>query len=850
MNTEKTQSKFNLKSYHIILLSCLLGTIFVLNSNYVNEKRTEDKINKEKNSLFNKIMSTRLLEDTEGDDTTRKSKEICSRGSDDLKSYYRTGDLSKIGLQDKAIECEDKDENYMKNLIDMVREIAGEDENLEPMGGKVIFGIHSKRLIKYVMRFLPFLIIFVIGILCIIGWMICCCCSCCDCCCCCCCCKKEGCKVPCFVFTYIFYALAIGACIYGLTQSNKLLEGLADTECSVINLMEEVSYGENKKTPPRWIGIRGINNLLTDLTTSIENLKGKAINELETEIEQINTNKKDFNDEMKEFDENCYLGGNIHEYYRTSLSGVTIDAYKNKDYVLDLIKLIGHRENENSEYQNLTFLYLLNLEYSNVADRTDGYVQTAKSSFNNILKDKTDDVIKALDKAKDTLDKLKKPFDKYYDKIGDILVDYSGDIDKYGKMGVKLVLSILMVINIALAVLLLFICWCSMKACTNCCCFRCLFKFCTHIFWNVLALMMIITLLIGSLFSIIGKVGNDGMSLVSYVVSEENLNNDEDPFLIGEADDVKKYLKICLHGNGSLESEFDLGDSLQSIEDIDEVLNGLNNVTQEFNRIKSNLPAFKYLEKQIEDRKDCNADELALIGTTDEKNIIYFNLALSQLNNAIESKSSYKERWDKNNYIDKTCNSVSDDFGPGEYTFHPKKCKPIDRDWVIYTDTDSLIKDYAKIVSSIVDLVNRLSNNNDPFISGKNDLKKAYDKYLNSYISMTSFLNTTINSLIGNIKEIAGNGKIFSFVNGKFIGKNFQIVLKYLKESLGDDFYKVGICLILIGFSLLLSVSSTILLLAIINTGLKKNIEDENRPHIVREKDFNHSEERKLTNVK
>ena len=115
---------------------------------------------------------------------------------------------------------------------------------------------------------------------------------------------------------------------------------------------------------------------------------------------------------------------------------------------------------------------------------------------------------------------------------------------------------------------------------------------------------------------------------------------------------------------------------------------------------------------------------------------------------------------------------------------------------------------------------------------------------------MIKFLNTTINSLIGEIKELAGDGKIFSFVNGKFIGTNFKIILKYLKDSLGGDFYNVGICLILIGFSLLLSVSSTILLLSIINNGLKKNIENENNPRAIREKDFSSSEERKLRNLK
>ena len=125
-------------------------------------------------------------------------------------------------------------------------------------------------------------------------------------------------------------------------------------------------------------------------------------------------------------------------------------------------------------------------------------------------------------------------------------------------------------------------------------------------------------------------------------------------------------------------------------------------------------------------------------------------------------------------------------------------------------------------MSTTVDLVNKLSNEEDEFIKGKNELKDKYDKYLNSYISMIDFLNTTIGSLIGDIKEIAGDGKIFSFVNGKFIGINIEIILKYLKYSLGKDLYTVGLCLDIVGLSLILSISSTILLLSIINFVLKK----------------------------
>ena len=61
-------------------------------------------------------------------------------------------------------------------------------------------------------------------------------------------------------------------------------------------------------------------------------------------------------------------------------------------------------------------------------------------------------------------------------------------------------------------------------------------------------------------------------------------------------------------------------------------------------------------------------------------------------------------------------------------------------------------------------------------------------------------------------------------MNGKFIGINLKIVLKYLKYSLGKDLYTVGLCLVVVGFSLILSVSCTIFLIVYINIELKKNM--------------------------
>ena len=109
------------------------------------------------------------------------------------------------------------------------------------------------------------------------------------------------------------------------------------------------------------------------------------------------------------------------------------------------------------------------------------------------------------------------------------------------------------------------------------------------------------------------------------------------------------------------------------------------------------------------------------------------------------------------------------------------------------------------------------------------ELKIKYNNHLNGYLNVLRFFNTTINRITSLIREYTGDGqKAFAFLNGKFIGINIKIILKYLQSSLGKDFYTVGICLCIVGLSLILSISSTILLIVVINVELKKN-EDEER---------------------
>ena len=66
-------NKFNpkIKYYHIILLSCLLSPLIVLNSYYVNNQRDQQKINKEKSKIFSPKEFLRNLDKSNSSDTDK-----------------------------------------------------------------------------------------------------------------------------------------------------------------------------------------------------------------------------------------------------------------------------------------------------------------------------------------------------------------------------------------------------------------------------------------------------------------------------------------------------------------------------------------------------------------------------------------------------------------------------------------------------------------------------------------------------------------------------------------------------------------------------------------------------------
>ena len=856
MTRENEKITPTLKAYHLLILGCLLSPILILNSNYVNKKRASIKLYEEKSKLFNKIILGRHLEGgSEAEEELQGSDKVCKKGSEDLVDYYKTGDLSKIGLDDKPITAEDKDEPYLKALINIIKTMMnGEDKNDSDegaqengAGGRLrnlqldSLGPIQDDAINYAKHLIPIVAFLVITILAIPGWIICCFCCCCNCCCCCCC-KKSGCKIPCFIFTNVFYALVVAVCVYGLSQSNSIFKGMASTECSILKFFDQFLDGETKSEPPRWAGITGINTILGGLHTQIANLKNH--NDLDDEYNEIPGAEKDFKQEMKEAGEAINNGDKTgHKLDLSSYTGQTSPD----NYALDLVKNFGlYTGNINQDYDGgfteNSLLYFWNYEFSQISEPAYEQLTNAKDGFDGILSGNIDPILESLDSGKNTLEELKGSFDGIKSSVADLILENSETIDEYGKLGFKCIFGVLALINIAIAVFMFLLCFFSGKLCINCCCCRCICKCATHLLWNILALLMIITFLVGFLFTLIGQLGSDVMSLISFVVSKDNLRATEGSILVDSmGEQAKGYLDRCIIGDGKIEKQIGLRlDQIDSFDQIYDAENIIVSARESFEEIKREMPVYKEFKKKIKERAELTT--IPSFYSIEGLNYKNFDDILDSLNEAIGTKESdpnrKTERWVIGSTSDKTCAVAEAENNE----FNPLTCKPNDRAWI--SSADNEIKNKALLVNTLINYVEAQKEPEDEettthssttFALLLNKCRDKYDAFLTQYIRTLTTFEEAIQGITGQLREFTGNNNgLFSFIKCNFIGTNLKIMLKYLKSALGGDVKTVGICLLVVGCSLALSISATILMIVIINVDIENNKKKtELKPRIV-----------------
>ena len=390
---------------------------------------------------------------------------------------------------------------------------------------------------KYLYHILPLVIVLGIGILSLPGWAVCCCCICCKCNYCVC--KRPKCKTPSIVLALIFYIIVALISFYSLVEKNKVFSGIADIECAVLRFTDEVLYGETSVYPPYWAGIENIKTTLDAIGNNISALSGGRINELDTDFNAI----YDENNNGKKF------------VFETSLkdAGTKIKQnYIDSNYELDIAYLFGYYDNDNSRVvpEKSVYNFWLN-EYDSIALKAKTEMGSTLSDLDSIFTNygKSQNKIPV---AKIKLDEIKNEFISLKNLISDKIVEKADEIDKTGRLVYTLFFYLLMIFCAAIVVFMLLLCCCSGKLCTELSCFQCFFRVFIHIFWNLMAIVMFILFMGGSLFTISGTLGDDLVNVVSYLISEDNLGTNSDTIILGN---VKQYLDKCFNGDGSILEE-------------------------------------------------------------------------------------------------------------------------------------------------------------------------------------------------------------------------------------------------------------------------------------------------------
>jgi len=351
------------------------------------------------------------------------------------------------------------------------------------------------------------------------------------------------------------------------------------------------------------------------------------------------------------------------------------------------------------------------------------------------------------------------------------------------------------------------------ELCTNLSCCQCFCKFFLHFFWNLMAFIMFVLFMGGSMFTISGTTGGDLVKVVSYLISEDNLGPDKDTIILGK---VKQYLNQCFNHDGNILIELGLDEiSMQPFEKLKEAQIKLEEYKNQFNDLLFKFVYSEYKE-ELEQRKNYATSELKLIKTSEDE--ISFSKIIDEYNIV---GSTRNEQW----IIGSTSNTgCIDEAHSSSVEYNPKVCYPADM--TSYPSSLSIEKENLIKIKNLIDKANNGDSNSISKII--EDLSKDYDRYLRAEITALDSYITNIDVITRIVKEYTSeDGELFSFMNCAFIKDNVQVILFYLKNSFENDMYEVGVYLLIAAFSMPFGISFTILLIMISNEEVETNKKKE-----------------------
>ena len=768
------QKSSKLKYSLVTIFSVFLLYSFSKNSNNsLKEIQNSIQISQSKNNVRS------LLEKDKVD-------KVCERASKEVQEFFS-------GEKENEEKDYEKDSESVKQLMNIIDGKGDEPKN--------------ESIKKYIFRVLPVAFFIVFGVISIIIWPTCICCMCCCKCCCCICCCKSCMKL----FQLIIFFVSGGAfavtfifSTYGIAATDSVFKGVDSTLCTIFKVINEAVEGQSKTTLPKWAGIEGVKNILSGIAETIDDSQDEIDSTFSIAMGRVEQSEEDWENKMTTAERVTFTPFSLStsETPKTKNSPTSGKSYDNviPDYALN--------------YGN--YLDSIQTEFTGVTDAIFTSLKNAKNDINSAFKDAS--FKSSLDDASGSITKLQGSFDDLSEKIAKPLLDNEELISKQIKQYAQIVFGIIMGLCAGMTGIYVI-------QYINCCSpLQSLLKIVTFVVWNLLFLFSIVSFIVSGFIGLIGIVGKDGTALASYLISEENLESKE-PRILGSSDS-NKYLKVCIHGDGNLKEQLQIGDSMDQLDDLYSLQNEINTHKTTLSTHSTSLVIKQFNDKNYEKNfLDCNYfNEDA---PTTQYNFIEWLDELNLYTQKSTYQNHYDERWDKvtsyqgYTYFPYSSNARADP--------NSKQLLSIYDDWtgsqVNYRYSGSSISTtgapYATVAEGAQTLYDALKTLLKPKVNTEyyqkinprnTDLKDQFEETTSAMKTALDSASKIITRLTTLLSEYIGEeGTIYSLINCAFIGKDFNFLMKQLHDSLGNNVYNFATVMITMTCFLTLALYASVL---------------------------------------
>ena len=370
------------------------------------------------------------------------------------------------------------------------------------------------------------------------------------------------------------------------------MEGLNGSSCSLLQFVQEFKNGlANKNLLPYWAGLNNfpvlLDNIILDIRKIIDNYS-----------EDFYTKKNKFNELLNNWDNLINISENSAFSSFDPKTYYNIKINESLNVVPDIILNWGPVNDSKS------YLYLFNLEYKIISfmsktlldffeekltELTDCFFNNETSNVSCPSSNEFSKVQENIFKAKSKLVEIIEPVNVIEKKISIPWYNIQNKVNVYGKIILKCIFSLMSIFSI-LIIIFVFFYISNLKK-------KLLIKSIFHTIWNIIIFLSLITIIIGNIFGIIGTVGYDLVDVMVFLLSEENIQN-EDPKIFNKIDHPE-YLSTCMYGNGDLGDIIGLKNKTSSIQMMLDIVRNITDVKENSSSLIYS-PVGKLIEDKIE----------------------------------------------------------------------------------------------------------------------------------------------------------------------------------------------------------------------------------------------------------